>query len=1012
MDRSSASGGHNSPSSASINSSQFAAATAAVGSDRSAKKLRKLAEDSFSFVSEQKKHVIKGKNHQQQIITKYRQNVEQDLKNTKQQIIRHVLYSRALERAKTQIEIVQDALHSHLIEKSDPMLWTTIQTRKVALKQDFGLPLEESVITRLNGRIGWIYPGMIGVLLESLNNYQDNDFVNALESIPIAPTQINLDLYIKIANRTTKGLISDLEASSLFAIVQEKVPIIDGQKNESSAGQSATEVDGYQRRWSMLKNFLRKKIFRLYLARKAHEYICEMEEKLKQKSGFYFPNASTTVSIGNSNLLSSSMSLASIASSEPATLLDSATSPNKSLLSKSLTSLPSLEIAPSVNHTVASKSKIKGTQNNKITTYGAPPKKEKLSLREKLQQELNASMAKQNELQGKITADLAKLYQEGINLAPPSTAVTVNTSTRPASSPSIASNSVSVNASDSVISQTTNKLQSPAVAQYFKQTAIQKLITAMEKYVRNILILRIRHWKKVTNAKDLEWKCCLFSQNVACARLLRIVTWNYLRRLSNAWEQMKRFVRIFEEREKFAASVDIQRHYRGYKARCAAKRIIEHNAAVTIQAAMRVFLANQRVRKLKYYLKLKRSVRIIENLWKKNIWKRALKKAFDHHRKQRAILLIQRIYRGHKGRQRFAKILLKKMKRIAAIKFQCLWRRYRAVIRVEKLRVLRKRRRAATMIQAMVRGKFTRKRFEVKWDRHCKAKVIQYAWLCCKARKETTKRRRKKSAILIQRVVRGMLARHRVKKLIAQRQAAIEVIEPVGRGYIARRRIKERMEQHLARRSQAARKIQILLKALVLGMQARKRVAGIKVHEHHTRLRLRASITIQRVARGMLGRIRVKELRQALASQAKGGAVGEQHSRSLPYYYRLKASYWQEQNFYHRKYAIKVQSFIRRFLAKRRVHKIRVEKSVKKIQVFYKGAKLIEEAKEVRRALTAQAVKRKSMQLVSVANIQRLARGFIARRRVGKIKAAETIKWAIWEIRVIIKTKKAVENFR
>ncbi len=972
---------------------------------RSAKKLRKIAEDSFSFASEQKRHVIKGKNHHQQLISKYRQNVEQDLKNTKQQIIRHVLYSRALERAQTQIDIVQDALHSHLIEKSDPALWKTIQLRKLALKQDFSVPLDDTLVNRLNHRIGWIYPGLIVVLVEASLKYKDEEFSKALEAIPIAPMQINRELYLTIANRTTRGLISDFEASLLFDAVEKKIPLekIHDAQNLENTSEISDEI--YNDRWFMLKNILRKKIFRLYLARKAHEYIGDMEDKLKQKTAFFFPTAEST-SIGTTSVASLASGL-----SEPATVADSTLSPNnKSLFTKSLTSLPSLQPSGSLtspNHTISSKSKAKSnSKGGSIATYGVAPKKEKLSLREKLQQELNVSMAKQAELQGKITADLAKLFQEGMTSAPSSTAsVTANTtapSTAPSSSATMSLGSTSTSAT---------KLQSPAVALYFKQNAIQKLVVAMEKYVRNIILLRLQHWKRISFAIDLEWKCCLFTQNIACARIFRALTWNYLRRLSEAWEQMKRFVRIFEEREKFAAAVDIQRHYRGFIARRLAKRVIDGNAANVIQGIMRIFIAKRLVKKIRHRVLLKKSVRKIENLWKKNTWKRALKKAFDQQRKQRAIQLIQRIYRGHRGRQRFMKYLIRRKKKIAATKFQCLWRRYRAVIRVDKLSRQRKRRRAAIVIQAMVRGKLKRLKFAVKWDRQCKAKILQYAWLCYKARKETMRRRRKRAAINIQRVARGMIARRRVKALRAKRQAAIRKIEPLGKGYITRRRIKGPMAKHLEKRSKAACKIQILLKAFHLGRQARSRVALIHRNRKESKERLHAIITIQRVMRGKLARKRVAKIREDLLLREQE-ALSNKLNRPLPYYYRLQKSYWQHQNMYHRKHAIKIQCFVRRFLARRRVHRIRVEQSVKKIQYFYKSAKLIEEAKELRRILSQQASRKQSMQMASISNIQRLVRGFITRRRVGKLRAAETIKWAIMEFRVAAKTRRAIATFR
>lgn len=937
------------------------------------------AQDYLTYANESKRHALKGKNAYQQLVQQHTTSIQEEIQHSKQQIVKHVLHSRQLEQTKSQISLVQEALHAHLIDKNDPDHWQRIMLRKQAVTQDFSLAFEENTLYHLAKVIGWIYPILIVKVTQALREYNDDSFAEGLDSIPLPSSgQISLEMFQQIVASATAGLISSIEAKLMYEKVEKKVATASNRQDSPRHGDGSSN-----RKWQMLKLVLRKKILSLHLTKLSVSFVKDMEYKLKQKH-FQFPQLQSSHS--NIILTTSSSTVSSprvgMLATDGSSVLGGS---QKAMLSKTLSSLPSL--------TTNTKSKPTKPTNKSTTSSNQQPS----SLRAKLQKELAMSLQKQSQLKDKITEDMAKFYTEGIEPPPANTA---NSNASLGTADAIVPSNEAVDSAASA-ANTTASLASPAVQLYFRNQAVQRLVQGMHTYVWNIARMRFQQWKEVLFIHATEARIVNFLKHTAGLRLRRVLLWNHVRKLHLRFEAWKAYTSFFTMQERLSSAISIQKSVRGYYARKLMKKKQEANAITMIQNVIRIFLAKQLTKKLLHRVKMKKSVQKIEKLWKNAQWLRAIKRAFDYQKKLRSIALIQRCYRGFVGRRRWKKFDRRRQKKRAATLYQCVYRRYRAVIRVETLRVARRRHRAAIKIQAMVRSKLARMKFHVKLHRHYMALVIQYSYWCYRARCETTRRRRRKASIAIQRIIRGVLARQRVLKLRARRQAAIRKITPVGLGYITRRKWRKKLQAHLLKRQQAARKLQKLMKAMYLGRKARLIVREMRQDRDAFESKVKAAINIQRVVRGKLGRQRVKRLKQQLEEELN-------KRKAIPYYYRMKDYYYRGQNMYHRKPVIKIQCMVRRYFAKKKAVRQKRRKSVAKIEIAYQSFKIIEEAKSIRRELA----RRKSSRLIGMVKIQGLVRVFLARKYVAKKRAIKILRWGIMEFNVVKLTRAAIESFR
>lgn len=595
---------------------------------------------------------------------------------------------------------------------------------------------------------------------------------------------------------------------------------------------------------------------------------------------------------------------------------------------------------------------------------------------ESLSKELNKSKQHQRKLQEQIALNLADFYAN----KGPNSVKTVSTSA--------------------------------SMAQYFKSMAAKKLHALLLPRAKQMMVARLGIWKQVLRVILMEKDCQKVAKALAVARLVRVLQWSDLARTSNWFNRWHRTILYLNQNEAEAAAIEIQRSFRGYLTRQKVRKMMTLRAATAIQNTFRVHIAKKFARKAMRRRLIRLSVHKIEKLWKAFRWRRTLKKVFLHQRQTRAARLIQRVWRGHRGRQRYHLKLLRRLQLQATIKFQAVYRRYRATLLVDAKRLFRRRTLAAIVIQKYVRGHQTRKRWAVRWKRHVMAKVVQYAWMCSKARKEVWRRRQRRAAILMQLMMRSRIARSKVQRIRQEkhareeaerqrRQEAIARICPLGLGFITRRRFGAPLRAHLARRQRAAMTLQRGLKAIYLGLQARRRVKRIRADRADSLRRNKAAIQIQRIIRGVRDRRLVVQIRQDLAQELDA-------RQRWPLYFRLKESYLKSQDLYHRKKVVKIQALIRRYLARKKVTVKRRDRSAKTIQSFMSSRKIIMEAKSVRMELASKKYARVNL----VPRIQKVVRGYLVRNRLRKAAATAVIRWAIKEITIRRHIAGAINNFR
>eukprot|EP00929_Paragymnodinium_shiwhaense_P055450 TRINITY_DN27779_c0_g1_i1.p1 TRINITY_DN27779_c0_g1~~TRINITY_DN27779_c0_g1_i1.p1 ORF type:complete len:844 (+),score=202.32 TRINITY_DN27779_c0_g1_i1:160-2691(+) len=299
-------------------------------------------------------------------------------------------------------------------------------------------------------------------------------------------------------------------------------------------------------------------------------------------------------------------------------------------------------------------------------------------------------------------------------------------------------------------------------------------------------------------------------------------------------------VRRYLRRRK--AAVAIQRHMLGVLARMQMRKL--QVAATKIQSLARGAAARRRVRARRAFLT--KTVVTIQCCMRQFFARRRVDFFFTAKSRllaqRKGATDIQRLFRGVKGRARArdfrAKYMLDKEQYQAATKLQAMARRDRAIKRVDKIRdqELQKMGKAATHIRKMWMGFRARKRY--------KQLLVEFA-----AHEDSVR--------TMQRYARGFLVRLRMwrEAIRAEEELwATMEIQRVWRGYRGRVRFEDKCEQ-VWRREMVACLIQRNLR----GWLARTRVGRLRrrlarVEFERARRRFRAAQRIQALARGVLSR--------------------------------------------------------------------------------------------------------------------------------------------------------------
>lgn len=382
-----------------------------------------------------------------------------------------------------------------------------------------------------------------------------------------------------------------------------------------------------------------------------------------------------------------------------------------------------------------------------------------------------------------------------------------------------------------------------------------------------------RAWHKYTQ-ENADWMTTTW----ICATMIQAHWRSYhvrRKKLDRAATRIQRHFRGTMVRtmlRKHQAATSIQRHAIGMLTRLQLLRL--HLAAKKIQCLIRGGLGRKRARERRRFLT--KTALTIQCAVRRMIAKRVVRERREAERLRRARLKaatdIQRLWRGHKGRQRYKAAWERYLRDLeeyrASTRLQAQIRRNLATKRVDIIRTdrLRAMHKASTFMRKMWLGTKQRKKYRELLDqfkRHERHVITiqRYArgfLLRLQMWREAIRAEEELWATLeIQRVWRGYKGRVRWEakyEEVWRREMAAAMLQRNIRGWVARQKV-GRMRRRIARaeferarrRFRSAQRVQ----ALVRGVQTRK------VERIRRQRAIRAAVEMQRIWRGHLLRQRL-----------------------------------------------------------------------------------------------------------------------------------------------------------
>ena len=323
---------------------------------------------------------------------------------------------------------------------------------------------------------------------------------------------------------------------------------------------------------------------------------------------------------------------------------------------------------------------------------------------------------------------------------------------------------------------------------------------------------------------------------------------------------------------------------------------------------------------------------------------------------------IQRVYRGFKGRK-YARWIRNKhiYGPAAAVNIQRIVRGRIGRHRAKAMRRYRELQNAsATQMQALARGFLCQQR----WRRYKnRQRFIKRRW---NRLADTTLRRHRKR--IVQRAIIRIECYYAAFKIRRVRQAAT-LIQRVWRGHTVRVKVWDRKCARLFVTNRAATIINNGCRKMLRRKHWRKRLAAIKLehrilYEGYQR-RVAAATRIQRFYR------RTIDKRRLLARS------GEMRAK-----YRVKSAA-----------AVIIQCLVRCHLARRALHRRRIEKIAFRMGIYDKWRVLAKKLFSAKAAIIQRWWRKRQLRYKSATLIQKMFRGYAARRRFIHIKRKWAIEW-------------------
>ncbi|KAL4099381.1 hypothetical protein PRIC1_007187 [Phytophthora ramorum] len=421
---------------------------------------------------------------------------------------------------------------------------------------------------------------------------------------------------------------------------------------------------------------------------------------------------------------------------------------------------------------------------------------------------------------------------------------------------------------------------------FLKCKASQKMTAIMTKWRR-----------KVTRRKFVRWKteCVLDARNElhsAAIEIQRIVRGDLarLRRLRIQEEvavihlqalvrgRMARTVASRKRRAKLeheAASL-LQRCYRGYTGKRLSRALFkaqrETLAACRIQRTFRTFQRRELLRVIQLTKLENDSAVVIQCNVRRYLARKERKHRARCQLRERSAAVLQRCTRGYLARCR---VLTLRQQIHAALIIQCFSRVCRSRRRVHMLRTEKQskerqafERKAATRIQARWRCTSTRKRYLLDKQRRAEALKLE-------------RFRRLTSAVVIQSLFRGYLARRRAQRARYERlkwmnftllNSSALKIQAFWRGFHGRLASHLRLQAQKAQQHQeneAAKRIQVIARGKLAREERRKLDQERAKLASQQRTRVKAALRIQKVFRGKQARKMVREFQHKHREEAR-----------------------------------------------------------------------------------------------------------------------------------------------
>lgn len=896
-----------------------------------------IVTSTFNYIDSLKQRERGGKYKTLQINQNIQNEIEKKLSFTKKSIVRNILLSRTLERSLVRHEKIQEKLKEHIQSennKNGRLLMSKDRTI-VSKKKKFSRNIADNKVWIDNETLSEIESfvsipvGSLSLFQRLINKYDDSLLVERLHAVPDAVlNHLDFKLFWKIIDSVSSGHISEDEAIHLL-----------------NKARDASCINGDL--WQVVCHMTRKILMTAFIA----------SSYLEEKNKMLVSNFSTS--------------------------LHSSSSFSSSTLSRSTSSLPS-----------TSKRPLRDLKNSKkmdmshLSTELANSKLKQKRIKDKIL--MNLTQVSQLALQGgdsfqsavnfarhmgvrkmEIALQILSKYNMGVAIRKWKKFVEYFHAVRLTYKSlrylgAFRLFHILELAYDNKLVRGVQRLLESK--RHYEEVEIEAAILEIQRYWRGC-IFRWHRWHEKENKRVVVIQKLV--RGFAVRKKLDDVKYkkklrDAVRMIERAWKNLV-WHRIMKKRRELdrqnLATIKIQRIYRGYLGKERVRKIRLFRAqvagAIRFQSLWRRYKAVIRVDFLRLHLKEVRASILIQSVIRRFLaWivvqdKRErlaacklIQRVFRGHQGRIRVrniirtlkaVVIQRVYRGHCGRQRckqlrFHRDNFDRLQHSALVFVAPLLlgyrirRRYRNEI---KKRVQRKKM-AATIIQrrlqALHLGGKVRLALKAERDRIQRDKEARRAKIIRKKLEE-------RSAVSIQRVIRGFLGRRRVKRLAEEkkieeeerarrvpmyfrlkedyyrnltlfcRTAAIK-IQACYRGHLARLRVAK------LRSERASVRIERMWRHFLAVRGAMKQLRQLRI-EHARKVRM--AIEIQRIIRGFMGRYEARKHYHAeivkwfVRELRASGLIG----RTL-INFRLRKRELELMN----AAATKIQSIIRRFLGR------------------------------------------------------------------------------------------------